>query len=234
MELIAIKKECMDDYGKKTACIVFSVHVKVKDIQMRAEEMIQIISDRSWIDALGAVAKATFKARSERTILKLVHDILEQVEDEVTTDFGEFMVSETAQSILGSELLHIKVPLAELLKEKITGNPGFDFHTESEANLIVFGEAKYSGSGNPHGLAVNQIVDFIDLKKDEAELNTLQHFVTEKAINNSLQGKKAFVAAFSINSPNPMNIISNALKSNAIDELLKYPELYVIGVEVNA
>lgn len=232
MEIISIKKEDMSEYGKTTTGLVFSAHVKIKNIESRAAEMIEIISNTSWIDKLNAVEKATFMARSQRTIEKLVGLIRSRVEDEITTEFGEFLVSETAQSTLGA-LGHSKVPLAELLKEKVTGNPGFDFHTESESKLIAFGEAKFSSSTNPHPIALNQISKFIKLEKDTAELIIIQNFVSAEATENSLNGKRAYVAAFSINSKNPEQIIRNALMSTAIDPLLNFPEIYVIGIEAN-
>ena len=233
MEVISIKKENMLDYGKKSSTDVYSALIKITDVGRRAKEMIATISNTSWLENLGAVEKITFEARAQRTIEKIVEQILEKFEDEVTADFGEFMISESAQTFLHQSLGHIKVPLAELLKEKISGNPGFDFHTESNTSCIAFGEAKYSGSINPHPNAINQIVDFIKLKKDSAELIIIQNFVTEDAIAKSIEGKKAYVAAFSINSKNPNSIIKNALRSDAITPLLCFPELYIIGVEVD-
>lgn len=233
MEIISIKEEDMSEYGKTATGSVFSAHVKISDIESRAAEMIKIISNTSWIDKLNAVEKETFRARSQRTIEKLVGLIRTRIENEISTEFGEFLISETAQSTLG-KLGHTKVPLAELLKEKVTGNPGFDFHTESISKLIAFGEAKFSSSTNPHLNALSQIVEFIELEKDTAELIIIQNFVSIEATENSLDGKRAYVAAFSINSKNPGQIIKNALKSSAIDQLLNFPEIYVIGIETNA
>lgn len=234
MEVVSVKRENMDDYGKVASGLVCSAHVKITNISLHAQELIKIISDTSWIYKLDAVEQATFSARANRTIDKLVDDILKKVDDVISEEFGEYMISATAQRTLESHLKHTNIPLAELLKEKISGNPGFDFHTESTSNLISFGEAKYSGHSNPHGLALRQIADFIELEKDNAELLILKSFVTESAVDNALNGSKAYVAAFSVNSESPQKIISNALRSDFIDALLGFPELYIIGVEVNA
>lgn len=196
--------------------------------------MIKIVSDDSWINRLGAVEKVSYEARAERTITKIVDEILLKVDSKVNEEFGEFMISSSAQTVLEETYSHKKVPLAELLKEKITGNPGFDFHSESETELIAFGEAKYSGIRNTASIAMNQISRFILLKKDLAELVDLKNFTTEKAINNALAGEKAYVAAFSINARKPKLIFENAIKSDAIKPLLKYPELYLIGIELDA
>ena len=234
MEIVSVKIENMGDYGKSSEGIVYSVHVIIKDIEVRAADMVSNISNTSWISKLDAVARVLYSARSERTITKLVNYIINRVENTITDEFGEFLVSDSAQSVLVGELDHEKVPLAEFLKEKDSGNPGFDFHTETHTNLVAFGEAKYSGKGNPHGKSLSQIVRFIDLKKDDAELVDLRNFVSESAMDNSLHGRRAYVAAFSVNHDNPEIIIRNSLKSKFIDDLLVFPEVYVIGVEVDA
>lgn len=234
MEIISFKNENMEDYNKTVDCDVFSIHVKIHDIGIRAKEMIAILSDKSWINELDIIPRKSYEARAERTIDKLINDILNKVVSTVTAEFGEFLISSTAQDSLEIKYSHTKVPLAELLKEKVTGNPGFDFHTESHTNLIAFGEAKYSGSINPYRNAMEQIADFITLKKDDAELVDLQYFVSDESIENIKKDKKAFIAAFSINSQNPIDIFSNALSSTYIDDLLAYDELYLIGIEIDA
>jgi hypothetical protein len=234
MEVVSVTPEDMSKYGKVARGRVYSAHVKITDISLHAKELIAIISDVSWIDKLGAVEKASFSATSKRTIEKLVNDVLRKVDDKISEEFGEYMISATAQLALELKLNHTRIPLAELLKEKVSGNPGFDFHTESTSNLIAFGEAKYSGSSNPYSVALKQIATFVNLEKDNAELHIIKNFVTKNAVKNAINGSKAYIAAFSINGKSPQDIISNALGSDAIDALLVFPELYVIGVEVNA
>lgn len=234
MQIVNYKHENMDDYGKTTECNVYSIHVKVDDISSKAKEMITMIQDTSWINDLEIIERRTFEARSQPTIDKLVNDILLKVSTSVSEEFGEFLISVTAQNSLELQYSHNKVPLAELFKEKKTGNPGFDFHTETKTQLLAFGEAKYSGSSNPYRNAITQISSFIENKKDEMELSDLKNFVSEESIENALENKKAFVAAFSINAQNPTQIIQNALSSEYIDELLVYNEVYIIGIEIDA
>ncbi|MEJ0062747.1 MAG: hypothetical protein WDO70_05980 [Alphaproteobacteria bacterium] len=233
MEVVAVKQEDMSQYGKTTSCLVYSAHIKIKDIKIYAKDMIQLIEDTSWIKKLGPIEQTAFDARAKRTIEELAKNIFSKVEDAPTKDFGEYMVSISAQDVLNKNLIHIKIPLAELWKEKVTGNPGFDFHTESDCKIVVFGEAKYSSSDNPYTEAIKQILSFITLRKDDSELSDLSHFVSDDAKTAYLDGKKAYVAAFSINSLNPSNIIANVLKSTNIDQLLAYPKLFVVGVEVD-
>ena len=146
--------------------------------------------------------------------------------------FGEYVVSMTAQDSLEIEMHHRKVPLAEMFKEKISGNPGFDFHTEAQSNTIAFGEAKYSATDNPYTRALTQIIEFIELGKDTMELTDLSRFVSGTAINKAIGGQKAYVAAFSINSTNYDLVFRNILKSEYLKELLEYTEVYLIGAEI--
>ncbi|MGH8491602.1 MAG: hypothetical protein ACRERR_00625 [Moraxellaceae bacterium] len=231
MKIITIEKIDLKSQGKTTTCNAYYAHVQITDVSSRAQEMINITLDTSWIAPLNSVAKATYEARSQRTIEKLTADIFNLQEDTVTKEFGEYMISHAAQSALET-IKHKRAPLAELWKEKVIGNPGFDFHTESELKHISFGEAKYSGSSNPYRDALVQISDFIKLEKDKSELLDLQNFFSEESIENFIKDKKSYTAAFSINAKSPEKIIENAIKSENIDQLLLHSELFLIGIEV--
>lgn len=234
MEIIWAKEEALGQGKNKYPGKVYSAYVKIRDVSSRAKEMVATVSNTSWIDGLDVVSKVTFEATSERTINKLVNSIFEKIEDSVTVEFGEYMISDTAQETLKVSFNHLKLPLADIIKEKVTGNPGFDFHTETQDKHIAYGEAKYSGSISPHANALSQIVEFIKLKKDDAELVLISRLVSEEATNNSASGNKAYVAAFSVNGKSPETIISNALSSSHVKELLHFPEIYIIGVSVDA
>lgn len=232
MEITSIGKINMLDYGKNTNCSVFCIHVKIKNIDKKIRNLIDSISDTSWVNKLQHADKAAYETRADRTIKKIVNDIFKKISNPITDDCGEYLVSMTAANSLESELNHKKLPLAELWKEKMTGNPGFDFHTESNSNLISFGEAKYSGVINPYTKAINQIKKFIDVKKDIAELSDLKNFTSKKAIDNTIVHRKAYAAAFSVNGTDYKSIFDKILKSKNIDQLLDYPELYLIGIEI--
>lgn len=232
MEIINIEKINMSGYGKIANGEVYKIHVRIDDVDERAKEIIRSISDNSWVARLDIVDKISYKARAEETIKKLVKEIFEKVDSIVTEEFGEYLVSESARDLLLQNFNHTKIPLAEIWKEKKTGNPGFDFHTESASQLISFGEAKFSNSQNPHTNAINQIVGFIDNNKDKMELADLRRFCSPDALENAVDGKKAYVAAFSINGKQYDRIFDTAINSDGFEQLLKFPELYLIGVEV--
>lgn len=232
MRIIRNEKYDLKAIGIVSACEVHCIHVEILDIEKRAKEMIDAIADDSWILKLSRIRQKTFKARAQRTIETLVNDILKKVESQMSKEFGEFLISDTAQLTLINSHSHVKVPLAELLGRKLTGNPGFDFHTESPSNLIMFGEAKYSEKSTPRAKALEQIVDFITLEKDNADLLIIESFVSNNALENAIEDNKGYVAAFSLNSNNPELIFKNALMSDAGKTLLDYPELFLIAIEV--
>ncbi len=234
MEVVRSVIVDMNKLGIATDCEVYVVHIKVKDVDKRAEEMIKTISDTSWINNLSVVLQVGYTATSKRTINKLVKNVHERISDDaLTDDFGEYLVSDTAQCALVDTCMHTKVPLAELFKARVSGNEGFDFHSECIDSLITFGEAKYSGSKSPYAKALSQIIDFIELKKDDAELIILMHHVSEKAASKCADGIQSYAAAFSINADKPDLIIANALKSENLARLLCHKKLYLIGVEVD-
>lgn len=210
------------------------LHVGIDNIKQRAEDITKIISDTSWISVLNVIEQITFEARVKRTIEKLINEVLNNINDKVTEDFGQYLVSVSSQEALCNKCNHSVVPLAELIKEKITGNPGFDFHTETNESYIAFGEAKYSSGDSPYSEALIQISDFIEKEKDKSELLLLSSFVSVHARDNFVAGKKAFVAAFSINAKDIIRIFVNILNSEHLTPLLKYQGLYLIGVEVIA
>ncbi len=234
MKLVHKNMTMMSTYNENATGIIYSLGFEISDLNKRVSEMHKVITDTSWLTPLDIIDKLTYEARSKPTIDKVVNDILNKVEDTISDEFGEYMVSDSAQTILNNHLNHIRAPLAELIKEKITGNPGFDFHTESPDKIVSFGEAKYSGVQNSHGRSLKQISEFINAKKDIQELSDLRNFLSDTAILNAAQGKKSFCAAFSIISDDVNSIMENALQSSYMDRLLSYEAIYLVGVKVCA
>lgn len=220
------------DYGYDGNCIVTYTHVKITSIKQRAQIIKNDFLDMSWINKLDFVTKRAYERRANETISKLIKNVLDKVEDTITKEFGEILVSTSAKDILCTHYNHKKIPLAELWKEKISGNPGFDFHTETPTELIAFGEAKYRNQSNAYNKAFEQLGDFIKNEKDLKELSDLENFVGNKALSNIVHlNLRAFVAAFSIYSKNDKLIINNIMENQYIKDLLCHPELYIIGVE---
>ncbi len=213
-------------------CKLYYIRVKVNNIKQKAQDIMVTILDKSWLKGLdNAIDYRSFLARSEETIIILT-EILKEVGNEIGAEFGEYLVSSVAQSTLEDIYQHTKFPLAEIWKEKAKGNPGFDFHTISEKDILFYGEAKFNSTQNAYSRAINQTCKFINQKKDEMELTDLQKLnsrINEKHLSKDAKG---YIAAFSIhnNFENIFQTIQN--NENVKKYLLKYPELFFIGIEV--
>jgi len=231
MEIFQIDNSLLKDFPTDSSCDINCLHIKIKDFKLIVQEFETYISDTSWINSLDEISKKTFKVNAIKTIDRIVNDIIGKITNSVNEDIGEFIVSYSAQFALEIIYSHKRIPLAELLKEKIIGNPGFDFHTISTRKYLVFGEAKFSLDSTPRAKALNQIKDFIG-DRDNAELKWLEPFLDPTTILNIINDEKGYAAAFSLNSDNILTIFNNALISEPIKEIIKHKELYLIAVEL--
>lgn len=228
------KKYMIDDNEKQlqTNCNIHVIHAVIDDLEIRTSEIISTITDTSWINQLSPINQKSYNARSVNTIAKIVTLINDGIENNLIDSYGEYLISLTAQDLLELCYSHKKIPLAELFKEQLIHNPGFDYHTETHTQLILFGEAKFSLKNSPYKKALTQIKSFIDDQKDERELADLQHFISPNSQVNFGFNAKAFSAAFSLNAKRPDTVLKNALKSYDFLQLYNYNEVYLIGVTI--
>ena len=213
--------------------IIYCIHVQITDTKEAANKIIDILEDKCWIkDLLDVDDLESYQKRVEHTVKHIVEDILNKVENDVSSDFGEYLVSCISQVTLKDNLNHDRILLAELWKEQISGNPGFDFHTYSPNDLLVYGEAKYNAKNSPYTKALEKIVDFIKIGKDIQEYTDLKRIFSKINSRHKLNKNKAFVASFSLNTKDTDLVFSNTLKREEVKKLIEYPELYILGVEV--
>lgn len=204
--------------------------IKVENIKKHASNLLTEITDTSWISDLNPVAKMSYEGTAQKTINKLVK-IFKAVDNKVTKDFGEFLISMSSGHCLRKKCNHKVLPLSELWKEKKSNNHGFDFHTLSPENKFSFGEAKFVSSGNSYTTSASQVFEFAQDGKDKIDAVHLMHFSEHLAIENLQAGKRGFVVAFSINTKNYKAVLGNSLNNKDIQGLTKCcDELYVIGV----
>lgn len=229
MQIIKNESSNLED---SLGCKLNYIHVKVTDIKNKAEEIMSLILDDSWLTKLDdAIDKVSFISRSKPTI-ELLETLLKEVGSEIGAEFGEILVSCSAQSVMEDNHAHEKFPLAELWKEKAKVNPGFDFHTISPSELLFFGEAKFNSNVNSYSTAISQICSFISKGKDLMELTDLRKLNVKITDDHLTPNKKGYIAAFSVH--NNFDEIFNVIKSSKKlrQHLSKYPELYFIGIEV--
>ena len=222
----------------KTPCDIYYLDIIVDSISDDAKSLISIISENSWINQLDPVSKVSFETKVKATASELVKLFTTQsLQNTVSEEFGEYMISLHSLESLKTQLNHKEFPLAELWKEKIKNNHGFDFHTETPEQLLSFGEAKYISNGNAYGRAAEQVVRFIsdDEKKDYGDLLYLKNLnASDESVYRLLNdGKRCFAMGFSVNSNNLELIKKNALKNTDIRTLVnKAQTLYLIGVHI--
>ncbi len=202
----------------------------IDDVASHANDMISKLNDTSWILELGAIPRASYETIALKTVAKLVK-IFGNTDGKIGEAFGEYMISMSAGNCLGESLNHSVFPLSELWKEQLSGNPGFDFHTESLNKRITFGEAKYNSNQSSYTPAAKQVRAFIEADKDKMDAVHLKHFATPQAIQALLDESRGLAIAFSLHSSDHKKILANAMKSNLVQKLCHLcDELYIIGV----
>jgi hypothetical protein len=206
--------------------------LKIADVKSYAEQLIGEITDTSWITKLGPVAIMSYEDIAKKTIQELVR-IFKEVDNEITKDFGEFVISLSSGKCLKEKHAHDSLPISELWKEKVKNNHGFDFHTKSPADKFSFGEAKYQKDGNAYTSAAEQTHRFSRDGKDKIDAVHLNNFGYTLAMENLLIDKKGYIVSFSLTSEDHETIMLNSLRNEDIKSLSKIcDELYIIGVKI--
>lgn len=190
--------------------------------------------NKAWINKYKkSIVRKSIEERCNKTIEKISEKLKRCEGDNVSSEAGEYIISILGKQALTENLNYLNIPLAELWKEKTTGNPGFDFHSESTENKIIFGEAKYVCGKNAYNNSLSQINKFIELKKDLLEMVDLDNLVSDLASSNFDDGKKGYAAAFSSTKALTKVMIDNILDNDSFKKLLIYDELLLVAVDIN-
>lgn len=231
MRIIVNRRPSADELPDGSLAAIHLLGIEIDDVHFFATEMVAIVSDTNWIQKLNPLAKASYQATALRTIAALVN-IFNTTNGNISKDFGEFLVSLSAAQAIGAELGHTSFPLAEIWKEKLTGNHGFDYYSECSGELINCGEAKFSSTVNSYGAAARQVCEFIDDEKDLSDLVHLNYFASEIAVNKLVGNReRGFCLAFSVNSADIERILVNTLSNSDVIRLSKeVMSLYIIGI----
>lgn len=237
MQITSISKINTTEYGAITEHpSMYAIHAQIdsNDFENEGLSLIHQLNDTNWMSTLDEIDRAAYDERARQTIEKLTQIVIKALEDSgLTKEFGEYLISHSAQEILYSEFRHTKIPLAELWKEKKTGNPGFDFHTLSNANILVFGEAKYQTHESPYKKTIQQVDNFISEKKDFKELTDLRRFVSEDASKKVIAGDKGYTVAFSSRGNKGIDdILRNSIRLILGNSIMNSSEIYIMAIEI--
>ena len=221
----------LDKQGYRNARFI---RIEPEDLSVTLSQIISTLMDLSWLSKFKESFEIdAFKSRADKTIEDIKDKFANCVNDKVTSDAGEYVVSELSREALINELNYLDIPLAELLGKKKSGNPGFDFHSQNLiTDTIIFGEAKYIATTTAYSSALPQVVGFIDDKKDIEDLPDLKPFCTTSALDRASKGKKGFAAAFSARSTKTQVIIDNIIKRSDFQTLVKHEEVILLAVDI--
>lgn len=209
------------------------IRINPTNIELTLKEVFYSLSNLSWINEFDKdYSRQSFRIRADATVKYISENIIKSSDDSITSDSGEYVISELARKSIITELDYSDIPLGELIKEQKSGNPGFDFYSESGINILLFGEAKYIADRNAYGSAFKQIVRFENEKRDIADLQDIDKFCTEDSLSNVVNGNKGFIAAFASKTITTEQLIEN-INANADFNILKtFKELICVAVNI--
>ena len=64
----------MSEYDQSATGSIYSLAIDLSDIELRVEEMHEVITDTSWLSPLDIIDHETYRARSKPTIEKIVNE----------------------------------------------------------------------------------------------------------------------------------------------------------------
>lgn len=216
------------------SCSITFIRIDPENLKETLSEILSTLLDLSWLSHFDEdYMKSSFKIRAEETISDIQKKFADCSDDKVTKEAGEYAVSELARESLVSQMRYLHIPLSELLGMKISGNPGFDFHSQNTgSNTIIFGEAKYNSRQSAYDSAIRQVSEFITDKKDIKQIADLYPFCSTKALIRANNGLKGFAIAFSAKSTSSDDLIKNIEAHAKFAELTKHVEIVIVAVNL--
>lgn len=228
MKLLDIKKIDEKRHDKVTF-----IRVEPINLQNTLVNIVAVLSDISWISRFDEeYMRDSFWARATPTIHKITQMLMQSTLDEVSSNAGEYVVSELSRSVIRDQMKYNAIPLAELFSKQTSGNPGFDFHIENDCKTLLFGEAKYLSNQNAYGVGLKQIVDFISDKKDIKDIVDLEPFFCKAALQHAMRGQKGYAVGFAAKTTSTETLIKNIQNNADYQILLQYHEIVLVAVNL--
>lgn len=228
MKVLECKKIDVENYNSITY-----IRIDPENLSVTIRDIITSLSNLSWIAKFDkSYIRNSFFKRAEDTAEYLADKILKDDGDKITEDSGEYVVSELARGALVIELKYLDVPLAELFKEQVSGNPGFDFYSANKEKVIIFGEAKYSSGRNAYGIGMEQVDRFIREGQDVSDLNDIDKFFEEESLKLADNGDKAYAIAFAAKGTASDMIIKGIIRNKHYKDIAINKEVIFLAVNV--
>lgn len=215
-------------------CKITFIRIDPEDLQQTLFSILESLMDLSWLSKFTEdYMKTSYELRANETITDIKRKFEKSVDDKVTKEAGEYVVSELARESLQSQLSYLHIPLSELLGMKISGNPGFDFHSQNgTTHTVIFGEAKYNSHASAYSSAISQVSQFIIDKKDIKQIADLKPFCSSAALKRANDGHKGFAIAFSAKSTPSDDLIKNITSHANFADLLNHVEIILTAVNL--
>lgn len=212
---------------------ILFIRIEPEDLSMTIRNIIDSFSDMSWISKFDKpYMRESFLQRAEASAKYLADKIQKEDDSGITKDSGEYVVSELARQTLVKQLKYLDIPLAELFKEQVSGNPGFDFYSANKEEIIIFGEAKYNSRQNAYGIGMEQVDRFIQEGQDLSDLNDIDKFFDDKSLEYAALGDKAYAIAFASKKTPSKKIIDGIVSNTHYNNLAVHKEIIFIAVNV--
>lgn len=228
MKVLECKKIDVENYNSITY-----IRIDPENLSVTIRDIITSLSNLSWIAKFDkSYIRNSFFKRAEDTAEYLADKILKDDGDKITEDSGEYVVSELAREALVIELKYLDVPMAELFKEQVSGNPGFDFYSANKEKVIIFGEAKYSSGRNAYGIGMEQVDRFIREGQDVSDLNDIDKFFEEESLKLADNGDKAYAIAFAAKGTASDMIIKGIIRNKHYKDIAINKEVIFLAVNV--
>lgn len=228
MKILECKKIDIENHNN-----ILFVRIEPENLSATIRDIIDSFSDMSWISKFDKpYIRDSFLTRAEASAKYLADKIQKDDTDNVTKDSGEYVVSELARQALVIQLKYLDVPLAELFKEQISGNPGFDFYSANNEKIIIFGEAKYNSRKNAYGVGMEQVDRFIQEGQDISDLNDIDKFFEDKSLDYAVAGDKAYAIAFASKGTPSERIISGIISNSHYENIAVHKEVIYLAVNV--
>ncbi|MEG2909359.1 MAG: hypothetical protein RR945_09070 [Erysipelotrichaceae bacterium] len=225
-----IDKQMID--SEKNKNITF-IRIQPENLSETIQEIIKSLTDLAWIAQFDKkYVRESFQKRASDSAQYLSEKLSQCSDDQVTKDVGEYVVSELSRTAIVNELKYLDIPLAELFKEQVSGNPGFDYYSENCDNIIIFGEAKYLARDNAYGRGMEQVSRFIEEEQDISDLNDIDKFFNVISLEAANNGDKAYSIGFSSKKIPTDKLIENIKHNQYFKSLEIHKELIFVAVNI--
>ena len=216
------------------SCNITFIRINPENLKDTLADILKTLMDLSWLSHFDEdYMKSSFKQRAEETIADIQTKFTNSSDDKASKEAGEYVVSELARRSLLNQMGYLDIPLAELVGMKVSGNAGFDFHSQNNStNTVIFGEAKYNSRQSAYDPAIKQVAEFIEAKKDIKQLADLKPFCSPEALTRANNGLKGFAIAFSAKSTSSDDLINNIMAHSKFCELSKHVEIVMVAVNL--